>query len=234
MTMPVPPDGGRQGAQIYVHPVGAPHLVDPSKPLGSATRIYGEMMDQLWGEVLPAPADRVTAIEGDVPLTIAGLNLTPISTPGHAWHHHTYRLEGPDETIAFTGDALGIHLPHVGVADLPAPPPEFHLETWRDTLDRIESEQFDAIYPTHFSRMDNLTQQLAQMRGLLADSVAFVEERYVAEVPRDQIVSDYLDWNHARLSAAGADETAVRQMSLANPLFMSVDGILRYLRKREG
>ena len=223
----------QQGAQIYVHPVGAPHLVDPSKLLGSAGRIYGEMMDQLWGEVLPAPAERVTAIETDIPLTIAGLTITPLSTPGHAWHHHVYRLGDGDTAVGFTGDALGIHLPHVGLADLPAPPPEFHLETWQATLDRIAAEQFSTIYPTHFGRMDDPARQLAELRTLLPESVAFVDERQRAGLPREAIVSDYLDWNHARMRAAGADETAVRQMSLANPLFMSVDGILRYLKKRD-
>ena len=51
----------RQGARVHVHPVGAPHLVDPARLLASSKRIYGEAMDSLWGEVLPAPADRVTA-----------------------------------------------------------------------------------------------------------------------------------------------------------------------------
>jgi glyoxylase-like metal-dependent hydrolase (beta-lactamase superfamily II) len=209
--------------------VGAPHLVDPSKLLVSAGRIYGEMMDTLWGEVLPAPAERVTAIETDVPLTIAGLTITPIDTPGHAWHHHVYRLSDGETAVGFTGDALGIHLPHVGLADLP---PEFDLETWQATLERIEAEGFSAVYPTHFGRMDDPARQLREMRALLPEAVAFVADRQAAGQDRDAIVSDYLDWNHARMRAAGADETAVRQMSLANPLFMSVDGILRYLRKR--
>lgn len=224
----------QQGAQIYVHPVGAPHLVDPSKLLTSAGRIYGPMMDQLWGEVLPAPAERVTAIEDRVPVSVAGLTLLPLSTPGHAWHHHTYKLGHGDSAVAFTGDALGIHLPHVGTADLPAPPPEFHLPTWQATLDLLAAEHLPTIYPTHFGRMDDPARQIAQLRELLAESVAFVDERSRQSMPHDQIVSEYLAWNQARLSAAGADETAVRQMSLANPLFMSVDGILRYLRKREG
>jgi glyoxylase-like metal-dependent hydrolase (beta-lactamase superfamily II) len=129
---------------------------------------------------------------------------------------------------------LGIHLPHVGLADLPAPPPEFHLETWLATLDRLATEGFSSIYPTHFGRMDDPARQLAEMRALLPEAVAFVDERQQSGMGRDQIISEYLDWNHTRMRAAGADETAVRQMSLANPLFMSVDGILRYLRKRAG
>src|SRR3712207_6566165 len=36
-------------ATFYVHEVGYPHLVDPSKLLRSATRIYGERMDEQIG-----------------------------------------------------------------------------------------------------------------------------------------------------------------------------------------
>src|SRR5215213_7478285 len=45
---------------VYVHERGAPHLIDPSKLLASAGRLYGEgNMARLWGEVLPVPAERV-------------------------------------------------------------------------------------------------------------------------------------------------------------------------------
>ena len=39
-----------QGAAVYVHHVGAPHLIDPARLLRSAGRIYGEAMDHLWGQ----------------------------------------------------------------------------------------------------------------------------------------------------------------------------------------
>jgi glyoxylase-like metal-dependent hydrolase (beta-lactamase superfamily II) len=40
-------------ATFYVHEVGYPHLVDPSKLVKSAARIYGESMEELWGEARP-------------------------------------------------------------------------------------------------------------------------------------------------------------------------------------
>ncbi len=97
----------REGARVWVHSVGAPHLVDPGKLLASAKRIYGDRMDALWGEVVAAPADRVIAVDDGAQLEVGGLSITAIDTPGHAWHHHVYRLED----VAFTGDAAGILLP---------------------------------------------------------------------------------------------------------------------------
>src|SRR5215510_4531306 len=49
----------RQGAEIYVHPVGAPHMINPEKLLASAARIYGDRMESLWGEFLPVPEDKL-------------------------------------------------------------------------------------------------------------------------------------------------------------------------------
>lgn len=37
----------RQGAEIWVHPVGAPHMINPEKLLASASRIYGDRMETL-------------------------------------------------------------------------------------------------------------------------------------------------------------------------------------------
>ena len=139
----------QQGAQIYVHHVGAPHLIDPGKLLASASRIYGDQMDLLWGDVLPAPAERVTPIfDGDT-VAVAGLAFTAMETPGHASHHHAYLLGD----IVFTGDAAGIHLPELSMVDLPAPPPEFNLELWLSTVDRLREGNFKAIYPTHFGEV---------------------------------------------------------------------------------
>ncbi len=126
----------RAGAQLYVHDVGVPHLVDPSILLNSAGQIYGDRMDALWGETVAAPAERVTAVTDNEIIRVAGLEFIALDTPGHAWHHHTFRLG----KIGFTGDAAGIHLPGFGIINLPAPPPAFKLDVWHKTLDRLENE----------------------------------------------------------------------------------------------
>src|SRR4030095_10395020 len=59
------------GATVYVHEVGAPHLVDPSKLLTSASRLYGADMERLWGDVRPVPAARIRVV-GDERITILG------------------------------------------------------------------------------------------------------------------------------------------------------------------
>jgi len=216
-----------QGAQVYVHYFGARHLIAPEKLIASATRIYGDRMGPLWGEILPAPADRVTAVyDGDV-IEVAGLTFTAIDSPGHARHHHVYRLGD----IAFTGDAAGINTPGNSLADLPAPPPEFELEVWENTVDLLLAQDFTAIYPTHYGRLHNWREHLARFRPLLRDAANFVKAKMDKGVDRDDLIADYTEWNRQRAEAAGLTAAQIQQYLTANPLDMSVDGIMRYWRK---
>jgi glyoxylase-like metal-dependent hydrolase (beta-lactamase superfamily II) len=218
----------RQGARIYVHHVGAPHLIDPSKLLNSARRIYGETMDRLWGEVLPVPADQLTALsDGDV-VQAGGLSFSALDTPGHAYHHHVYRLGD----VAFTGDAAGIHLPGSALIFLPSPPPEFDLEAWQRTLARLAGENFAAIYPTHFGAVEDPREHLAQLGRLLVEAAHFVRDRMLVGVERDPLIEQYTAWNRARAEALGVSEDVFLRYQATNPLFMAVDGILRYWRKK--
>src|SRR4051794_1066541 len=117
--------------EVYVHERGAPHLQDPSKLLASAQRLYGDRMDELWGEVVPVPADRLRPLSGGE--TIDGFRVA--YTPGHASHHVCYLHE--ESGRAFVGDTAGVH---IGDGDLvlpPTPPPDIDLEAWNDSLSLV-------------------------------------------------------------------------------------------------
>ncbi|MDX1417266.1 MAG: MBL fold metallo-hydrolase [Candidatus Promineifilaceae bacterium] len=218
----------QDGAQIYVHPVGAPHLIDPAKLLHSAGRIYGDQMDILWGETIPAPAEKVTAVADNESVEVAGLTFTALDTPGHAWHHHTYRLGD----VAFTGDAAGIKISGTDLVDLPAPPPEFKLEVWDKTIDRLLAENFKALYPTHFGRVDDPARQLSGLRALMQQAAEFVRALMQQGKERDQIVGPYIELMQGRARVAGLSDFTIRQFDAANPLYMSVDGIMRYWQRK--
>lgn len=218
----------QQGAQVYVHSFGARHLIDPSRLMASASRIYGDQMDTLWGDMLPAPADHVTAVYDNDVIQAGGLEFVALETPGHALHHHVYQLGD----IAFTGDAAGLRLLNMPLADIPAPPPEFDREAWLQTVDRIANGRYTTIYPTHFGAVPDVDAHLTAFRQLLNDVTDFVGTRMQAGQDRDTILAAYIEWNHARARAAGLSAAEIHQYDTANPLYMSVDGIMRYWRKR--
>lgn len=219
----------QQGVTVYVHHVGAPHLIDPSRLWRSAGRIYGDQMETLWGEAAPAPQENVVALEDGDTVQAAGLTLTALDTPGHAWHHHVYRLG----EIAFSGDAAGVRVPGNQWVSLPAPPPELDLEAWKKTLDRLETQQLQALYLTHFGRVDDVAPHLRQLREMMEAAAAFVRQQMEQGHERGQIVEAYMSWNRERAVAAGMPADDFLKYEAANPLFMSVDGLMRYWRKQK-
>jgi glyoxylase-like metal-dependent hydrolase (beta-lactamase superfamily II) len=218
----------QQGAHVYVHHVGAPHLQDPSRLVHSASRIYGDDMERLWGELIPISADKITPLhDGDV-VTMGDVSLTAWDTPGHAWHHHTYVLGN----MAFTGDVAAVRLANSQWISIPAPPPEFKLEVWHRSLDRLEDANFHCIYPTHFGPVRRVAPHLKRVRQALDQATEFVRLRLEAGLSRDLIVTQYRLWNREQATTLGMNDAEFDQYELANPLFMSVDGIMRYWQKR--
>jgi glyoxylase-like metal-dependent hydrolase (beta-lactamase superfamily II) len=218
----------QRGAQIFVHHVGAPHLIDPTRLLASAGRIYGDQMHPLWGETVPAPADRVTSVSDGDRISVAGLSFTAMDTPGHAYHHHVFHLGG----AAISGDAAGIHIPGPSFVDLPAPPPEFNLDLWLKSVEKLSALDVEAIYPTHYGRVEDWRLHLATFKQLLNGASEFIRIRLVEGLDRDQIVQAYLDWQRTRAEEAGISGLLFKRYEVANPLYMSVDGIIRYWRRR--
>lgn len=218
----------RQGSRVHVHPVGAPHLVDPAKLLKSATRIYGDRMDTLWGEVLSAPEDRVVPVVDGQRLTLGGVQFTVMDTPGHAWHHHAYIVGD----IAFIGDAAGIRLPDNAWLDMPAPPPEFDLEAWLVTMTRLRAAGLKTLYRTHFGPGGVAADELADFQVFLVEAAGWIRDMLAEGMERDEMVRQFIARVRRRGIEAGADEETARAYELANPRHMSVDGIARYWRKR--
>ena len=106
------------GAMVYVHPKGAPHLVDPSRLLASAERIYGAMLKPLWGELKGIPQERVRVLEDGEVVDLGGLRVQALETLGHASHHHAYLVDG----LLFAGDIAGVR-----IAPGPVLPPTLSL-----------------------------------------------------------------------------------------------------------
>lgn len=212
-----------------MHHFGAKHLINPEKLISSATRIYGDQMDSLWGELLPAPAEKVVELFDGDRIEAAGLTFEAIETPGHARHHHVIRLEN----MAFTGDAAGMRLGNRPLLDIPAPPPEFDLEAWQASIDKLLGFGFDTIYATHFGAVHDVPSHLQAIKQLVAESAQFVRQKMMDGVRREELIEQYASWNHGRAYALGLSDESIRKYEIANPLYMSVDGMMRYWQKKE-
>ena len=217
----------QQGAPVYVHHVGAPHVVDPTRLWASASRIYGATMVPLWGQVWPAPAAQVHALnDGDV-LDLGGLQIVALDTPGHAWHHMAYQVED----ICFSGDVAAARLPGYRHVRLPTPPPEIDIPVWHQSVDRLRRLAPQRLYLTHFGPVDDVQAHLAAVDANLDAAAAYVLARQQAGQERDAIVTDFSAWLTAQTAADDGEAANGDLYELVIPSFMSVDGLLRYGRK---
>ena len=221
----------QSGVRIHVHPVGAPHLLDPQKLLASAERIYGDMMGTLWGEFLPTPAEKLFTPQDGEMIEIEGLRFNVLDTPGHANHHYAYIFEG----ICFSGDIGGVRITETSHLRLPMPPPEFHLETWRASLERLQDEyKRDAIQkiaPTHFGIYDNPGRHLSALRKALDDVEDWMRRVMPNEPSIEELREQFVDWTRQQSVKAGIASSVIDTYELANPSWMSAYGIQRYWRK---
>lgn len=217
----------QRGAQICVHPVGAPHLARPEKLIASATRIYGDAMDRLWGAFLPVPEDKLRVVQDEEEITIGKLRFVAIATPGHAEHHHAWLLDDH----CFTGDVGAVRLPGPPYLRLPMPPPEFHLEKWRASIKRLRALKPAFVVPTHFGIYDDPDWHFAAIEQALDRVEAWMTQVLPADPDVDVIREQFVAWQEEEGRATGISEEMLRTYELANPSWMSAAGMQRYWRK---
>jgi glyoxylase-like metal-dependent hydrolase (beta-lactamase superfamily II) len=203
--------------RVYVHEVGARHLVDPAKLLESAARLYGDDMERLWGEVLPVPEESVVTLAGGE--KVEGFRV--VYVPGHAQHHVAYLHE--DSGDAYVGDVAGVRIPPHQFTLAPTPPPDIDVQAWEQSLDRVADWQPQRLCLTHFERTDQPFEQLERVRESL---------RHHAEVAREGGRGRFLAEVGAELDRELDDEVALRVRQAAPPEQLWL-GLERYWRKRE-
>jgi glyoxylase-like metal-dependent hydrolase (beta-lactamase superfamily II) len=216
-----------QGADVYVHPIGAPHMLNPEKLIASATRIYADRMETLWGEFLPVPEDQLKVANDAQEIVIGNLKFVPINTPGHAEHHYSYLFED----LLFSGDVGGVRIPGYQYLRVPMPPPELHLERWHESISRLRKEKFTHIAPTHFGIFDDPAWQLEEVEKGLDSASRWLEHAMPSEPPIEELRESFTEWMMAEGEKIGLDDAVVKAYEVANPLGMSADGLLRYWKK---
>jgi glyoxylase-like metal-dependent hydrolase (beta-lactamase superfamily II) len=215
-------------AVAYVHERGAPHMIDPTRLLASATRLYGANMDRFWGEFLAVPSDRLQILKGDERLELAGRTLDVAYTPGHASHHVSYL----DSTTgqAFVGDTGGIRV-SAGYVKAPTPPPDIDLEAWEVSLQKIEAWRPSSLVLTHYGVVTEVRDHLRQFRIVLDRQAAFVRSTLEAEGTDEERIQRFSEAMRADVRRALSEDDA--QSSEAAAAFDQLWlGLARYWRKR--
>jgi glyoxylase-like metal-dependent hydrolase (beta-lactamase superfamily II) len=201
--------------EVWVHERGAPHLVDPSRLTASATRLYGDDMNRLWGEIVAIPEANLRVLSG-------GETIGPWRveyTPGHASHHVSYYHE-PTAT-AFVGDVGGVRV-EGGPIIPPTPPPDIDIELWHASLDTVAAWEPERLAVTHFGSYEDVSEHLATMHEAL--------DRWAA-LARETTRESYAAAMVAEMERA-PDATAMQAFLQAMPPDTLWPGLDRYWSKK--
>jgi len=203
--------------EVFVHERGAPHLVDPTKLLASAERLYGDKLNYLWGEILPVPEANVRPLAGGE--DVFGMRVA--YTPGHASHHVCYFHE--ESGTAFVGDVAAVRIPPSDLVVPPTPPPDIDIETWLDSIAIVESWRPERLALTHFGAIEDPIEHLEIVRKRLREE---------ADLAREFSEDDY-ERHHRAMVTENLSPEAAEELLQAVPPQYQWRGLNRYWNKRE-
>jgi glyoxylase-like metal-dependent hydrolase (beta-lactamase superfamily II) len=215
------------GATVYVHPRGAPHLIDPTKLVESATRIFGDDMQRLWGRIGPVPAERVKILEDNKIVRVPPFEIRAIATPGHASHHHVYHW---DDNV-FGGDIAGVRIGN-GPPIPPFVPPELHVESWLESIGKIRALNVANLYLPHFGKVKGyVPDHLDALEARVTCWGEWLRDKIRARLSEEQLSVEFAEYEHVDLRAWGASDDDVQGYEAADPSYMAVGAAIRYWKK---
>ncbi|MGO8870235.1 MAG: MBL fold metallo-hydrolase [Acidimicrobiales bacterium] len=215
-------------ATVYVHPKGARHLADPTRLIDSAARVYGPLLDSLYGRLDPTPPERIHVLEDGESIPVSSnRSLVAVDSPGHAKHH--VALHDTLSGVLFAGDAVGVKLPDVGVLRPSTPPPDFDLDQALRSLGRFGERRPTALALAHYGLLADPLAVLDEADGTLRHwasvaEAAFRDGRDIAAALAEAFESD-LD---------GVSEEHREKLEVMNGVHSNAAGLSRWLTTRGG
>lgn len=215
------------GAKIYLHPVGKPHMASPAKLVKSATRIYGDQMDTLWGAINPIHSSLLITCDHGEEVKIGDTTFTAWHTPGHASHHIAWQCEDR----LFTGDVAGVKINNKVVVP-PCPPPDIHIEAWEASIVLIRQLPVTKLYLTHFGMVENINRHLDDLLDILNHWALWMKPHAESNDDIQDITPRFQKYVSVQLKEKGLTSAEIERYESANPSWMSVTGLIRYWKKK--
>ncbi len=213
-------------ATVYVHPNGARHLVDPSRLVNSAAMVYGDLLDELYGRLEPTEAARIKVLEDHEKIEISpNRHVEALDSPGHAKHHLGFF--DPSTGVIFSGDAIGVLIPELGVLRPATPPPDFDLDLVISSIDKFSSYHPSGIAMAHYGLFRNPEELLEKGKDVVSRwahvaEKAFNEDRDIEKALEEAFGAE----------TDGLDPVLVDRFDTLNGVHSNANGLRRWLDVR--
>jgi glyoxylase-like metal-dependent hydrolase (beta-lactamase superfamily II) len=218
-------------AQLLVHERGLRHMLAPERLVASARQIYGALMDPLWGEFLPTPEERTHSLaDGDV-LSIGGTQLNVHYTPGHASHHVSFHE--PERNLIIAGDVAGVRIPPSPLVWPPTPPPDIDVEAWKRSTQLLRELDPEKLLITHFDEYDNVGEHLDQLDVRLDQWVDRVADWQSQGMNREEMIAALENAVMEEITQEPDSASTTYATRYVTPFYMNIDGLVRYINKRD-
>ena len=214
---------------VYVHNLGAPHMIDPSKLLASAARLWPDNLQQLFGEMVPVPAENLRILEGGETIALGSSKIEVAYTPGHASHHVSY-FESIDG-VAFVGDTTGIRMEGHSFVMPATPPPDIDLEIWDSSFKAILERKPKRLFLTHFGFSENPPAHIAQFRERLHHWMGITEKILQSATSDAAAMESFISAARTEIAQHLPAEEVEQYIRTAG-LNLSFLGLARHARKR--
>jgi len=216
-----------EGVDVYVHPFGYKHLLDPAKLLESARRIYGDSMDSLWGELHPIAEEKLIAVEDGAIFNFGSARIKALYTPGHAVHHIAWQVG----RHIICGDVGGIKIDG-GPVIPPCPPPDIDIEDWHNSIEVLLNADPSTLWLTHFGAVTEPRPHLDKLGAQLDYYAQWMKSHFDAGDAPDVITPQLQQMADEELLEYGIRGDGKARYDFANPVWMSVAGLMRYWKKK--
>lgn len=218
------------GCEVYAHPAGAAHLIDPhAKLLPSAERIYGEMLVPLWGETVGVPSRQLKVVSSGQSVDVGGLEIKAWYTPGHAVHHIAWQVGGD----VVTGDVGGIRFPGADHVLPPMPPPDIDVAVWLESIELLRGLEPERLLLTHFGSFDDPSRHFDELEDRLNRWTAIAEKIIAAGGGEKELGEALLVLDDAEITVGAPSEEIVERYRRLCPIVESSTGLHRYVTMRQ-
>jgi glyoxylase-like metal-dependent hydrolase (beta-lactamase superfamily II) len=212
---------------VYVHEKGARHLADPSRLIDSAARVYGPLLDSLYGRMDPTDAARLHVVADGEEISVGPTRtLVAVDSPGHAKHHVGFH--DSESGVLFAGDAVGVKLPDAGVLRPATPPPDFDLDLALNSLRKFAARRPSALALAHYGLLESPEELLAEADDTLRQWAETAEAAFREGTDIAEALSARFD-----SSLRGIDPAHREKLETLNGVHSNAAGFRRWLELRQ-